>query len=156
MTRTTFTTHSILVRRGPLGGDSSVSSKPTKFAQPRLSRVKGRSSPARGCKFGFVTICPVTTLVWDDTGHIGTNTPKFVPSRWGWPPFDPTQTGLCRFGWVWSSLSEVKKISEVNTPKLSSRWAASLILQWSELALICAPCVHLGSRGTSRNAGQRW
>ena len=39
------------------------------------------------------------------TGHIGTNTPKFVPSRWRWPPFDPTQTGLCKFGWVWSSLT---------------------------------------------------
>ena len=32
------------------------------------------------------------------TGHIGTNTPKFVPPRWGRPPFDPTQTGLCKFG----------------------------------------------------------
>ena len=38
------------------------------------------------------------------TGHIGTNTPKFVPPRWGRPRFDPTQTGLCKFGWVWSSL----------------------------------------------------
>ena len=38
------------------------------------------------------------------SGHIGTNTPKFVPPRWGRPPFDPTQTGLCKFGWVWSSL----------------------------------------------------
>ena len=27
--------------------------------------------------------------------HIGTNTPKFVPLRWGRLPFDPTQTGLC-------------------------------------------------------------
>ena len=31
------------------------------------------------------------------TGHIGTNMTKFVPSRWGWLPFDPTQTGLCKF-----------------------------------------------------------
>ena len=38
------------------------------------------------------------------TGHVGTNTPKFVPPRWQRPPFDPTQTGLCKFGWVWSSL----------------------------------------------------
>ena len=32
----------------------------------------------------------------------GTNTPKFAPSRWGWPPFDllSTQAGLCKFGWV--------------------------------------------------------
>ena len=47
---------------------------------------------------------------WVMTGHIGTNTPKFVPPRWGRPPFDPTQTGLCKFGWVWSSL---------NLPKIS-------------------------------------
>ena len=32
------------------------------------------------------------------TGHIGTNTPIFVPPRWGRPRFDPTQTGLCKFG----------------------------------------------------------
>ena len=38
------------------------------------------------------------------TGHIGTNTPKFVRPRRGRPPLDPTQTGLCKFGWVWSSL----------------------------------------------------
>ena len=38
------------------------------------------------------------------TGHIGTNTPKFVPPHWGRPRFNPTQTGLCRFGWVWSAL----------------------------------------------------
>ena len=30
--------------------------------------------------------------------------PKFVPPRWGRPRFDPTQTGLCKFGWVWSAL----------------------------------------------------
>ena len=35
--------------------ESSASCKPTtEFAQPRLSRVKGRSSPARGYKFGCV------------------------------------------------------------------------------------------------------
>ena len=32
---------------------SELQTRP-KFAQPRLSRVKGRSSPARGCKFGCV------------------------------------------------------------------------------------------------------
>ena len=36
-------------------------------------------------------------------GDIGTNTPKFVHPRWG-PRLDPIQTGLCKFGWVWSSL----------------------------------------------------
>ena len=38
--------------------------------------------------------CPSLLL----TSHIGTNTPKFLPPRWGRPPFDPTQTGLCKFG----------------------------------------------------------
>ena len=41
------------------------------------------------------------------TGHIGTNTPKFVPPRWGRPPFDPTQTGLCKFGRVSLELAEI-------------------------------------------------
>ena len=36
-------------------------------------------------------------------GHIGTNTPKFAPPRRGRPRFDPTQTGLCTFGWIWSA-----------------------------------------------------
>ena len=40
------------------------------------------------------------------TGHIGTNTPKFVPPRWGQPRFDPTQTGQCKSGWAWSSLTK--------------------------------------------------
>ena len=78
---------------------------PPEFAQPRLSRVQGRSSPARGYKFGCVcSYMACLTQTWDDTGHVGTNTPKFVPSRWGWPPLDPTQMGLCKFGWAWSSL----------------------------------------------------
>ena len=38
------------------------------------------------------------------TGHIGANTTKFAWPRWGRPQFDPTQTGLCKFAWVWSSL----------------------------------------------------
>ena len=78
---------------------------PPESAQPRLSRVKRRSSPA-GCKFGCV--CSYIAGHEDAgvvTSHIGTNTPKFVPPRWGRPRFDPTQTGLCKFGWVWSSLN---------------------------------------------------
>ena len=78
---------------------------PPKFAQPRLSRVKGRSSSARGYKFG--SVCSYMAGHEDVgvmTGQRGTNTPKFVPPRWGRPPFDPTQTGLCKFGCVWSSL----------------------------------------------------
>ena len=72
---------------------------PPEFAQPRLSRVKARSSPARGYKFGCV--CSYMAGHEDAgvvTGHIGTNTPKFVPPRWGRPRFDPTQTGLWKFG----------------------------------------------------------
>ena len=79
---------------------------PPEFAQVRLSRVKARSTPARGYKVGCVCSymdghCPGILM----TDHIGTNTPKFVPPRWGRPRFDPTPTGLCKFGWVWSSLS---------------------------------------------------
>ena len=63
----------------------------------RLSRVKAQSSPARGYKFGCV--CSYMAGHYPGilmTGHIGTNTPKFVPPRWGRPRFDPTQTGLCK------------------------------------------------------------
>ena len=55
-------------------------SNPPDFAQPRLSRVKARSSPARGYKFGCV--CSYMAGHYPGilmTGHIGTNTPKFVP-----------------------------------------------------------------------------
>ena len=77
------------------------------FAEPRLIWVKGRSSPARGYRFGCVCVFSymagvISHHVHVMTGHIGTNTPKFVP------PFDPTQTGLCKFGWVWSSLRVAK------------------------------------------------
>ena len=68
------------------------------FAQPRLSRVKWLSSPARGYKFGcacsYVAGHCLGILM---TGHLGTNAPKFVPPRWGRPPFDPrelTEQGL--------------------------------------------------------------
>ena len=73
---------------------------PPDFAQPRLSRVKARSSPARGHKFGCV--CSYMAGHYPGilmTGHIGTNTPKFVPPRWGRPRVDPTQTGFVQI-WV--------------------------------------------------------
>ena len=79
---------------------------PPEFAQPRLSRVKARSSPARGYKFGCV--CSYMAGHYPGilmTSHIGTNTPKCVPPRWRRPRFDLTQTGLCKFGLVWSSLT---------------------------------------------------
>ena len=93
---------------GAVRMQTSTSSKPTtEFAQPRLSRVKGRSSPARGCKFGCV--CSYMAGHYPDilmTGHLGTNTPKFVPPRWGRPSFDPTYSnGAVQIRlWVWSSL----------------------------------------------------
>ena len=64
---------------------------PPEFAQPRLSRVKRLSSPARGYKFGCV--CSYMAGHYHEdavamTGHVGTNTPKFVPPGWGRPPFD--------------------------------------------------------------------
>ena len=65
---------------------------PPKLAQPRLSRVKARSSPAKGYKFGCV--CSYMAIHYPGilmTGHIGANTPKFVPPRWGRPRFEPTQ-----------------------------------------------------------------
>ena len=78
---------------------NAVNSKPTtEFAQPRLSRVKARSSPARGYKFGCV--CSYMAGHYPGilmTGHIGANTSKFVPVHWGPPRFDTTQTGLCKF-----------------------------------------------------------
>ena len=61
----------------------SASSKPTtKFAQPRLSRAI--------CVIEWHRSNTLELVASDlgNTSHIGTNTPKFVPSRWGWPPFD--------------------------------------------------------------------
>ena len=57
--------------------NTSASSKPpTEFAQPRLSRVKGRSSPARGYKFGCLFVPYGRSL----PGHIGTNArPNLYP-----------------------------------------------------------------------------
>ena len=87
--------------------NGSASSKPTtEFAQPRLSRVKARSSPARGYKFGYV--CSYMAGHEDAgvvTGHIGTNTHthKFVPPRWGRLRFDSNGAVQIRL-WVWSSL----------------------------------------------------
>ena len=83
--------------------------EPKKFSRnvsPVSSRGIGKRVQKRGYKFG----CVCSYVAGDYPGtlitcHIGTNTPKFVPPRWGRPPFDPTQTGLCKFGWVWSSLT---------------------------------------------------
>ena len=73
---------------GPFGN-------PPEFAQPRLSGFTARLSPARGYKFGCVSSCmaghyPGILM----TGHTGTNTPKFVPARWGRPPLDSARVYL--------------------------------------------------------------
>ena len=92
----------------------STFSRGTIFPAPLgVSRVKARSSPARGYKFRCV--CSYMASYYPGilmTGHRGTNTPKFVPPRWGRQRFDPTQTGLCKFGWVWSSLNNSHDWSE--------------------------------------------
>ena len=85
----------------------SASSKPTtELAQPRLSRVTGWSSPARGCKFGCV--CSYMGGHYPGilmTGHAGANRPKFAPPAWGRPPFNPYSNGVVQIRlWVWSSL----------------------------------------------------
>ena len=89
-------------------GQISELQTPPEFAQPRLSRVKTAVVPSEGTNLCvFVPIWPVITLAGVVTGHIGTNThthKKTCTPRWGRPLFDPTQTGLCEFGWVWSSL----------------------------------------------------
>ena len=83
----------------------SARSKPTtEFAQPRLSRVKGRSSPARG----YNLVVFVRSYMAGHypgilmTGHIGTNTPQFVPPRWGRPPYSNGAVQIQ--SWVWSAL----------------------------------------------------
>ena len=76
---------------------------PPEFAQPRLSKVKGPSSLARGYKFGCVcSYMPGTTSHQRDTRHIGTKTHPNCTLSLGMTAL--TQTGLCKFGWVSSSL----------------------------------------------------
>ena len=41
--------------------------------------------------------------------HTGTNTPHFVPFPGGTAPFSLAQIGLCKFGWVWSSMPRATK-----------------------------------------------
>ena len=72
---------SILATKNPHLSLSQRAPNPPEFAQPRLSRVKARSSPVRGYKFGCV--CSYMASHEDAgvvTGHIGTNTrPNLYP-----------------------------------------------------------------------------
>ena len=89
----------------------SASSKPIRIAQPHLSRVRARSSPATGYKFGCVCSYMAGHLPRIlMTGHIGTKTPKFVPPRWGRPRFDLLKRGCANsggFGACWESRVEI-------------------------------------------------
>ena len=85
-------------------------------ARKNRPRIKPRSSPARGYNFGCV--CSYMAGHEDAgavTGYFGTNTPKFVPPRWGRRRFDPTQTELCKFGWVWSALNKMEHLAGKGT-----------------------------------------
>ena len=76
------------------------------FAQPRLSSVEARSSPARGYKFG----CVCSHMAGHEdagvvTGHIGTNTPPICTPSLGTTALWPYSNGGCaNSGGFWSSL----------------------------------------------------
>ena len=62
------------------------------------------------------------------TNQTGTNTSEVLyPLSLGRPSFTPTQTGLCSFGWIWSSLEALWK--------LKIPWELFLIIQifWCNL-----------------------
>ena len=75
---------------------------PPDFAQPCLS---GWSSPPRGYKFGCVcSYMAGITQVWRY---------KFGCAHVWSVSFRPTQTGLCKFGWAWSSLKVLPSICQL-------------------------------------------
>ena len=65
-----------------------------KYGQEKPPQVCGGFS----CFQVFSSFFFLPEGAWAMTDHIGTNASKFVPPRWGRPLFDPTQTGLCKFG----------------------------------------------------------
>ena len=81
---------------------------PPDFAQPRLSRVKGRSTPARGYKFGCVCsyMAGVISHQRNDR-QIGTNTPKFGPLAGDDRPLTLLKRGCANSG-VGLELAECK------------------------------------------------
>ena len=83
-------------------GDGALSSKPTtEFAQPSL--LSGPNDTDQTHTHKFVASHLVKTR------HIGTKTPKFVPSRWGRPPFDLLKQGCANSagaGGPWASWGE--------------------------------------------------
>ena len=103
----------------------SASSKPTtKLAQPRLSRSKWHRSNTP--KF-------VASRRGNDS-HIGTHThththtrPTLYPLA-GMTALLPAQTGLCKFGWVWSSL----KLCEFATLQNNFDYPVVSNVIWSE------------------------
>ena len=114
------------------------------FAQPRLSRVQGRSSPQIWVNLFLYEDA------WVMTSHKGTNAPKFVPPRWGRLPFDPTQTGLCKFGCVWSSLNFLNLANfkgKRPTPKNTHPNKNSLHKQFAQTLSACFLLILKGRRG---------
>ena len=63
--------------------ESHRAPNPPEFAQPRLSRAKWHRS----------NIPKFAASHLGNPGHIGTNTPKFVPPRWRQQPFDLLKRG---------------------------------------------------------------
>ena len=82
---------------------------PPEFAQPRLSRVTGRSFPARGYEFWcvFSYMAGVISHLRNDWPYRNKYTQICTLSLDDRPfkKIHPTQTGLCKFGWLWSSLT---------------------------------------------------
>ena len=89
---------------------------------PVLSRVKRRSSPSERvqiwvCLFLYGWYYPGVTLqIW--VGLICVISPSFRP----------TQTGLCKFGWVWSSLS-LQEFGPCTKQSGSQAWVDSSLEQ---------------------------
>ena len=68
------------------------------------------------------------------TSHIGTNTPKFVASRWGWPPFDILKPGCANLV-VGLELAFQVDLGHLY-PFFESIWIAWVLLSWQ----VVLPC----------------
>ena len=82
-------------RNKNLGSNSAISKPTTELAQPRLGRVKRGSSPARG-----YTDLGVFVPIWLVLRRCEASNLSVFDFALVSPSFRPTQTGLCKFGWV--------------------------------------------------------
>ena len=101
---------------------------PPEFAQPRLSQVQARWSPARGYTFGCVCSymaghedCEVVT------GHIRTNTPKFVPLAG-----DDRASTLLKWGCANSGGFGARSTDSVDIPQIIQEPGGNVTLQQFE------------------------